>query len=139
MPLILAVNPGGSQSSTLARLARELKTCELIGADSYAIAMKAIDQRVPDLVLLPGADGKGVLELLTRLRAVPGGVPTLKLPPPGAIDFGALAAEVNALLPQTSVPQPAAAPPHLVAAAKVAIDWIRARRAAWAHTDVLER
>jgi len=137
MPLILAVNPGGSQSSTLARLARELKAYELVGADSYAIAVKAIDQQVPDLVLLPGADGKGSMELLNRLRAVPGGVPILKLPPPGAIDFAALAAQVTALLPQAKAP--ALSPPHLLAAAKVAIDWIRARRAAWAHTDAFDR
>jgi hypothetical protein len=135
MALILAVNPGSTQSATLARVARQLHGHELIGADSCAIAMKALDQRMPAIVLLPSAASKGESELLQRLQ--PSGVPTLRLPPPTSVDPRALADEIRELLGDRAG---AAAPnehranktsAHLIAAATAAIDWIRARRATW--------
>jgi hypothetical protein len=135
MPLILAVNPAGSQSPTLARLARELKGCELIGAESCAVAIQALDQHAPDLVLLPGAEAKGEIELMARLSAAPGAVPVLRLPPPAALDFKALVADVKALLAEPAgggSAAPAGASPALLAAAAAAVDWIRTRRSIWA-------
>jgi hypothetical protein len=141
MALILAVNPGSTQSATLARVARQLQGHELIGADSCAVAMKAIEQRMPALVLLPPTATKGEAELLQRLRMAPrGGVPSLRLPSPTAVDPRALADEIRELLGEASA-SPAAhsvapqrAPTtsiHLIMAATAAIDWIRARRASW--------
>jgi PEGA domain len=132
MALILAVNPGASQSATLARLARELQNCELIGADSYNVAIKAIDQRPPDLILLPGTDALGEAELLRRLRAVPRVVPTLKLPPAAGLDVKALAADVRSLLGEpVRSPAPAGTSPNLLAAAAAAVRWVHSRRARW--------
>jgi hypothetical protein len=127
MGLILAINPGGSHSSTLSRLARALKGHELVGADSYAIAVKAIAQRKPDLVLLPSMSAKGEAELLARLRALPGGVPAFRLPPVTKVDFQALADDVRMLLEGPPGPSP-----HVIAAANAIIKWIHARRASWA-------
>ena len=78
--LILAVNPGNQHSPTLARLARELPGCELIGAESCDVAIKAIKKRVPDVLLLPAAAARGEANLIAHLKSVPGGVLTLKLP-----------------------------------------------------------
>lgn len=143
MPLILAVNPAGIQSPTLARLARELKGCDLVGAESYAVAIQAFDQHAPDLVLLPDWGAKGERELMARLSMAPGIIPTLKLPPPAALDFNALLAEVKALLAKSPVDVPevvyAGASPYLVAAATAAIEWIRARRTIWAFNAAQER
>jgi len=153
--LILAINPGNSHSPTLARLARELKGHELIGADSCAIAITAIRKRVPDLVLLPDTSPRGEAELLAQLRAVPGGVTTRKLPPVQSADPVALAKEIRAILtrePKVAAPPVAAPPvaappvaaplpaptapagpsPHLIAAANAAISWIHTRRTQWA-------
>src|SRR5437868_13826141 len=96
MALILAVNPGSTQSATLARVARQLHGHELIGADSCAIAMKALDQRMPALVLLPSTASKGEAELLRRLA--PSRVPSLRLPSPISVDPRALADEIRELL-----------------------------------------
>lgn len=130
MGLILAVNPGGSHTSTLARLARTLKGHELVGADSYAVAVKAIGQRQPDLVLLPNTSTNGENELLSRLRAVPGGVPAFRLPPVTQLDFEALAEDVRSILEGPPPPSP-----HLIAGAKAVIRWVRQRRAAWARSS----
>jgi hypothetical protein len=139
MALILAVNPGATQSATLSRLARELHDCELIGADSYAIAIKAIDQRAPDLVLLPGTDALAEAELVRRLKAVPRRVATLKLPPPGGgVDIKGLAAQVREILEPGSAQVPAGTSPHLLAAAAAAVKWIQVRRAAWPEPYIEE-
>ena len=84
--LILALNPGNSHSPTLARLARELHSCELIGAESCVVAIKAIKQRTPDVVLLPAKAARGEADLIAHLKSVPGGVPTLTLPPVESAD-----------------------------------------------------
>ena len=138
MALILAVNPGGTQSGTLARLARELPGHELIGADSCAVAIAALDDHKPALVLLPAAAPTGEAELLIRLRtAAKGGIPTLKLPQPTSVDPRALADQIRQLLqePASAPPMeaPAATTPstHLIAAATAAIEWVRARRETW--------
>jgi hypothetical protein len=135
--LILAINPGNSHSPTLARLARELKGDELIGADSCTVALTAIKSRVPDLVLLPDKSPRGEAELLVKLRTIPGGVPTLKLPPVASADPPALAKEIRAMLTREPKappppPKPAGPSPHVVAAARAAIEWMHARRGQWA-------
>ena len=139
MPLILAINPGNSHSPTLARLARELQGFELIGAESCAVAITAINERRPDLVLMPDRTPRGEADLFARLKAVPGGVPTLKLPPVSSADPSALAKEIRALTaaPKAAAPapKPKGASPHLIAAAKAAIVWIHLRQAQWADMD----
>ena len=146
MALILAVNPGNSHSPTLSRLARELKGCELIGAESCAVAITAMKDRAPDVVLLPAQTPRGEADLLAHLKSV-GGVLTLKLPPVESADPVELASQIREMLTGT----PAAAPsdittfgapsadlalpatsPHLLAAATAAINWVRTRRAQWA-------
>jgi hypothetical protein len=147
LALILAVNPGNSHTPTLSRLARELPGCELIGAESCAVAIKAIKERVPDVLLLPAKQARGEADLLAILKTIPGGVLTLKLPPVESADPTDLARQIRELL--TGTPAPAssgvtgfgdAAPideepavsPHLLAAASAAVNWIRTRRAQWA-------
>ena len=156
MALILAINPGNSHSPTLARLARELQGCELIGADSCAVAITAINKRVPDLVLLPERPARGEADLLARLRAIPGGVLTLKLPPVSSADPVAIAKDIRTMLAgetaaqapapvRAPAPAPVRAPapkvsgpsPHLVAAAKAMIDWMHTRQAQWAEAERL--
>src|SRR3954470_7537328 len=144
MALILAVNPGGTQSAILARVAREIPAHELIGADSCAVELTAIAQRVPALVLLPPNPPKGEPDLLKRLLDIGGGVPTLKLPPPTAFDPRALADRIREPLgePPAPPPVPKTAPPrtspHIIAAPNAAIAWIRARRASWPAVPVSE-
>jgi hypothetical protein len=138
LALILAINPGNSHSPTLARLARELPGCELVGADSCGVAITAINRRVPDLVLLPDRTPRGEAELHARLKAIPGGVLTLKLPPVSSADPVALAREIRTLLTgMGGAPAPAAVPrvasPHILAAARAATKWIHARHAGWAE------
>jgi hypothetical protein len=139
VPLILAINPGNSHSPTLARLARELQGFELIGAESCAVAITAINERRPDLVLMPDRTPRGEADLFARLKAVPGGVPTLKLPPVSSADPSALAKEIRALTAAPKAAAPAPKPkgpsPHLIAAAKAAIVWIHLRQAQWADMD----
>ena len=107
MALILALNPGNRHSPTLSRLARELRGCELMGAESCPVAIKAIKKRVPDVLLLPAASTPGEAELMTHLKTIPGGVLTLKLPPVESADPVDLARQIRELL--TGVP--ASAPP----------------------------
>jgi len=141
MALILAVNPGGTQSGTLARVARELQDHELIGADSCAVAIDALDEHKPALVLLPAAAPVGEPELLSRLRtAVAGGIPTMRLPPPTSVNPRALADQIRQALKKeepAAPDEPAGASLHMIAAAKTAISWIRARRASWATEPVV--
>lgn len=149
MALILAVNPGNRHTPTLARLARELKGCELIGADSCPTAIKAIRERAPDLVLLPATQAKGEADLLAHLNKIPGGVFTLKLPPVDSADPVALARQIREMLTEAeptpaaaaspSLPPASAAPlsasPQLIAGAAAAIKWVRMRQAQWAVLD----
>ena len=102
MALILALNPANSHSPTLARLARELHGCELIGAESCVVAIKAIKQRTPDVVLLPAKAARGQADLIAHLKSVPGGVPTLTLPPVESADPVDLARQIREIL--TGVP-----------------------------------
>ena len=139
MALILAVNPGGSQNAALARLARELPGHELIGADSCAVAIGAVDRRAPDLVLFPPLPGSDKADLIARLRAVPGGVRMLDLPslpadkPRLLGDFAARVRESLAgpsLIPLDRIDK-ARANLHLIAAGAALAGWVRARRATW--------
>jgi hypothetical protein len=147
LALILAVNPGNSHTPTLARLARELPGCELIGADSYAVAITAMKKRVPDVVLLPAQQARGEADLLRHLKSIPGGVFTLKLPPVASADPVDLARQIREMLTgisataapelagfgggERSIDAFAGTSPHLLAAAAAAINWIRTRRAQW--------
>src|SRR4051794_30987955 len=123
MALILAINPGGTQSGTLARVARELQEHELIGADSCAVAIEALEEHKPALVLLPAASPAGEQALLARLQtATRGGIPTMKLPPPTSVNPKALADQIRQALGEgAEAPAPLleAAPmpgvsPHLI-------------------------
>ena len=150
--LILALNPGNAHSPTLARLARELRGCELIGAESSVAATAAIRERVPDVVLLPAKPARGEADLIAHLKTIPGGVMTLKLPPNESADAMELARQIREMLTGTSAPagahphqasfgatpsspppaQPATSP-HVLAAATAAVTWGQTRRAAWAR------
>jgi hypothetical protein len=144
--LILALNPGNSHSPTLARLARELHGCELIGAESCVVAISAIKERLPDIVLLPARQARGEADLIAHLKSIPGGVLTLKLPPVESADAVDLARQIREMLtgdiPTAHAPPrsfgaasagaPADTSPHVLAAATATIRWIRARRAQWA-------
>jgi hypothetical protein len=114
MALILAVNPGNRHSPTLSRLARELRGCELMGAESCPVAIKAIKKRVPDVLLLPAVPANGEAELLAHLKSIPGGVLTLKMPPVESADPVDLARQIRELL--TGVPAFTPPPPPAVAA-----------------------
>jgi hypothetical protein len=116
MALILAVNPGNRHSPTLSRLARELRGCELIGAESCPVAIKAIKKRVPDVLLLPAVPASGEAELLAHLKSIPGGVLTLKMPPVESADPTDLARQIRELL--TGVPAFTPPPPPTVEAPK---------------------
>jgi hypothetical protein len=147
--LILAVNPANIHSPTLSRLARELRGCELIGAESCVVAITAIKKRIPDVLLLPAKPARGEADLLAHLKSVPGGVITLKLPPVDSADPVDLARQIRELLTgvpgsahsefasfgaaATSDAAPVGTSPHLLAAAAAAIDWIRTRRAQWSE------
>jgi hypothetical protein len=150
LALILALNPGNSHTPTLARLARELQGCELIGADSCVSAINAMKKRVPDVVLLPAQQARGEADLMRHLKSIPGGVLTLKLPPVESADPVDLARQIREMLTgvpvaaeselagfgggESSIDAFAGTSPHLLAAAAAAINWIRTRRAQW--TDV---
>lgn len=116
MALILAVNPGNRHSPTLSRLARELRGCELMGAESCPVAIKAIKKRVPDVLLLPAVPANGEAELLAHLKSIPGGVLTLKMPPVESADPIDLARQIRELL--TGVPAFTPPPPPTVKAPK---------------------
>ena len=134
MALILALNPAGAHNATLARVARELKEHELIGADTAAIAVKAIEKRVPALVLLPAAAAPGEGDLLRRLSRIPQAVATVRLPPVLSADPVIIAEEIRELLGG----KPAGPSRHLLAAAKAAVNWIRGRRTRWAASRIRE-
>ena len=102
MALILAVNPGSAHNPTLSRLARELQGCEIVGAESCAVAIKAIKKRVPDVLLLPASRPRGEADLRAHLRRIPGGVPTLTLPPVETADPLDLVRQIRELLAGTS-------------------------------------
>ena len=116
MALILAVNPGNRHSPTLSRLARELRGCELMGAESCPVAIKAIKKRVPDVLLLPAVPATGEADLLAHLKSIPGGVLTLKMPPVESADPIDLARQIRELL--TGVPSFTPPPPPTVEAPK---------------------
>lgn len=109
MALILALNPGNRHSPTLSRLARELRGCELMGAESCPVAITAIKKRVPDVLLLPAASAPGEAELMTHLKTIPGGVLTLKLPPVESADPVDLARQIREMLTGVPGSAPAAA------------------------------
>ncbi len=142
MALILALNPGNRHSPTLSRLARELLGSELIGAESCVVAIRAINERLPDVVLLPAKPARGEADLMAHLTSVPGGVLTLRLPPVELADPVELAKQIREMLAGAAVsadvapPLPRGTSPHLLAAATATINWIRKRREQWDHQPV---
>src|SRR4029450_5370402 len=110
MALILAVNPGNRHSPRLSRLARERRGCELMGAESCPIAIKAIKKRVPDVVLLPAIPATGEADLMAHLKSIPGGVLTLKMPPVESADPIDLARQIRELLTGVAAFSPPAPP-----------------------------
>src|SRR4029450_14030753 len=98
MAFILAINPAGSHSSTLTDVARELKGHEVVGAESNTVAVAAVRQRPPDLILLPSTPLTGEQDLLQALRWVPGGVRLLRLPPASVAESTLVLKRVRALL-----------------------------------------
>lgn len=150
MALILAVNPGNRHSPTLSRLARELRGCELMGAESCQVAIKAIKKRVPDVLLLPAIPAPGEADLKAHLRSIPGGILTLKLPPVESADPVDLARQIREMLagvpavappapaPRDARPRPVDTAPagpsrQVLAAAAATVTWIRARQAQWSE------
>jgi hypothetical protein len=161
MALILAVNPGNRHSPTLARLARELRGCELMGAESCLVAIQAIKKRVPDVLLLPALPANGEADLMAHVKSIPGGVLTLKMPPVESADPIDLARQIRELLtgvaafsppapptaetpqrrsapapaptPAPPPPAPVGASPQLLAAAAATVTWIHARQSQWSE------
>ena len=111
MALILAVNPGSAHNPTLSRIARELQGCEIVGAESCAVAIKAIKKRVPDVLLVPASRPRGEADLRAYLRRIPGGIPTLALPPVETADPLDLARQIRELLAGPSAPPPSTPAP----------------------------
>jgi PEGA domain-containing protein len=138
MALILAVNPQGRQTAALERLARELPGHELMGADSCAVALTAVHRRLPDLVLLPAnAEAEsGSAELLAHLRAVPGGVRTLTLPPTNSQAPASASLSFADQIRQCLASGPGRT--QLIAAGFAVAQWIRARRSSWTAAAVRE-
>src|SRR6185436_16372290 len=145
MAFILAINPAGSHTATLTNVARDLKNHEVVGADSHVIALNAVRQRPPDLILLPSSPHKDEQDLFSAIRWVPGGVRLLQLPPPEAADPRMIVQNIRDLLAKpaakwaeavANVEKPWAGSQHLVAAGVALAKWIRARRALWAPEGV---
>lgn len=133
MATILAIDPGGRQTASLARLARELRGHELMAADSCSSAIAAIRRNAPDIVLIPSSPGPGYEMLMAELRAVPR-IKTLSLPSLASVDPAAYAQQILSELMgprQAFVDQGRA---QVIAAANAAVNWIRARRASWGGT-----
>lgn len=161
MALILAIDPDGTQTPALQHLARELAGHELLSADSCAAAVSFVQQRVPDLVLVPLLlPDSEQAELQAQLRGISGGVPTLTIPllalDGSAAESAAPSSPTEPCAPAVFADQirqylgaagtgpaaadaaPAAPDPnaerraHLLAAATAAINWARRRRTLWA-------
>ena len=84
MPLILAIEPDRRQAARISTLARERLHVELVVVDSAERALKALSERVPDLILtsllLSGKDEAALDERLRQLDAAGSHVQTLMIP-----------------------------------------------------------
>src|SRR5215212_518988 len=69
MPLVLAIEPDIRQGGVLKRIVRELVQAELILVESRDAAIAAIEQQIPDVILLTALmSPRDEDELITHLR-----------------------------------------------------------------------
>jgi hypothetical protein len=84
MPLIVAIEPDRGQANQLKAMVRAKLRAELVLADTAAAALKALGDRVPDLVLtsafLSPRDEAALAERLRTLEAAASHVQTLTIP-----------------------------------------------------------
>jgi hypothetical protein len=112
MSLIIAIEPDREQANQLKELVRQHTKAELILADTTARAIGAIEQRVPDLVLIPAFLSPQDDEALTaalRVTEEAAHVQTLTIPVLGAPD--ARATQSSGVFSRLLREQPRAASP----------------------------
>src|SRR5437773_4040087 len=83
MPLILAIEPDKRQAAQLKVLVRNRIRADLILADTTELALEAIGDRIPDLVLVPALlspEEDGALNAALRVIAAAAHVQTLTIP-----------------------------------------------------------
>ena len=83
MDLVLAIEPDSRQAAILRRLMRERALAELVLVDSKDAAVRAIDTRVPDLILVTALlSPRDEEELMAHLRTLDGAdhLQTLTIP-----------------------------------------------------------
>ena len=69
MPLVIAIEPDSKQAAILKRIVRERVGAEVVLADSKDAALKALRQRMPDLILVSALlSPRDEAELTDRLR-----------------------------------------------------------------------
>src|SRR5262249_10654201 len=83
MPLILAIEPDRRQAAQLKVLVRNRVRADLVLADTTELALEAIGDRIPDLVLVPALlspEEDGALNAALRVIAAAAHVQTLTIP-----------------------------------------------------------
>src|SRR5438034_4104720 len=83
MPLILAIEPDKRQAAQLKVLVRNRVHADLVLADTTELALEAIGDRIPDLVLVPALlspEEDGALNAALRVIAAAAHVQTLTIP-----------------------------------------------------------
>src|SRR5213596_702124 len=83
MPLILAIEPDKRQAAQLKVLVRTRLRADLVLADTTELALEAIGDRIPDLVLVPALlspEEDGALNAALRVIAAAAHVQTLTIP-----------------------------------------------------------
>src|SRR5438874_2332756 len=83
MPLILAIEPDKRQAAQLKVLVRNRLRADLVLADTTELALEAIGNRIPDLVLVPALlspEEDGALAAALRVIAAAAHVQTLTIP-----------------------------------------------------------
>src|SRR5213082_2827544 len=83
MPLILAIEPDKRQAAQLKVLVRNRLRADLVLADTTELALEAIGDRIPDLVLVPALlspEEDGALNAALRVIAAAAHVQTLTIP-----------------------------------------------------------
>ena len=83
MPLILAIEPDKRQAAQLKVLVKNRLHADLVLADTTELALEAIGNRIPDLVLVPALlspEEDGALNAALRVIAAAAHVQTLTIP-----------------------------------------------------------
>jgi PEGA domain len=121
--LILAVDPGGARGAALGELARTLSGHEFAVVDAAEAAIATIDERVPNVVLLPAElESAGAAAICAHLRAIAGrDVPAVTLPPLDEVGPAADPRAIAATI-QTALRAP------VVAAARAVVAWVHSRQ-----------